>query len=201
MQQLWYCVAHPLTGRYIFKVVFKMSENFLLSNASEAFVLSVTPDWPSIIVTGMIGLGSILTSIAVAYITYSNQKTQNRAKQAELRQEWLKEARDTVSSIISLCHVIKVRCKTDKAFIRGQDYFDLHQELLSYRSKITLMLDSEKESTKNLLSILADLIDSVTKINVERDEMKAYMFAFEELANDILEKAWRDIKRDLGNKI
>ncbi|MCG6354358.1 hypothetical protein K6U69_10285 [Vibrio alginolyticus] len=63
------------------------------------------------------------------------------------------------------------------------------------------MLDSEKESTKNLLSILADLIDSVTKINVERDEMKAYMFAFEELANDILEKAWRDIKRDLGNKI
>ncbi|WP_305814530.1 hypothetical protein [Photobacterium leiognathi] len=73
-----------------------MSEKFLLSNASDAFVLSVNPDWPSIIVTGMIGLGSILTSIAVAYITYSNQKTQNRAKQAELRQEWLKEAREIV---------------------------------------------------------------------------------------------------------
>ncbi|EIO4084154.1 hypothetical protein WOC12_03930 [Vibrio parahaemolyticus] len=178
-----------------------MSENFLLSNASEAFVLSVTPDWPSLIVTGMIGLGSILTSVAVAYITYSNQKTQNRAKQAELRQEWLKEARDTISSITSLCHVIKVRCKVDKTFIRGQDYFDLFQELLSYRSKITLMLDSEKESTKNLLSILADLVDSVAKRNVDKEEMKAYMYAFEELANDILEKAWSDIKRDLGNKI
>ncbi len=41
------------------------------------------------------------------------------------------------------CHK-KVRCKADKSFIRSQDYFDLHQELLSYRSKITLMLDSEK---------------------------------------------------------
>ena len=178
-----------------------MSENLLLSNASEALVLSITPDWPSIIVTGMIGLGSILTSIAVAYVTYSNQKTQNRAKQAELRQEWLKEARDTISSIISLCHVIKVRCKADKSFVRGQDYFDLHQELLSYRSKITLMLDPKKESTQILLAILADLIGTVTKINAERDEMKAYMYVFEDLANGILEQAWQDIRRDLGNKI
>lgn len=172
----------------------------LIHNANEALTLSITPDWPSIIVTGMIGIGSIFTSIAVAWITYSNQKTQNKAKQAELRQEWLSEARSTISLIVSLCHVIKVRLKSDNTFFKTPEYYMLHQELFSCRSKIILMLDSKKESTINLSSILEDLIRSVTNRSVDRNEMKAYMKAFEDLARNILEEAWVQIRRDLGTK-
>jgi hypothetical protein len=173
----------------------------LIQNAGDALTLSITPDWPSIMVTGMIGIGSIFTSIAVAWITYSNQRTQNRVKQAELRQEWLSEARATISSIVSLCHVIKVRSKTDKEFLKSSESYTLHQELFVYRSKITLMLDAKKPSTVSLLAILEDLIKSVTTRSVERDDMKSYMYAFEALAGQILEEAWTQIRKDLGTKI
>ncbi|MFA0497907.1 hypothetical protein AB4496_03465, partial [Vibrio sp. 10N.222.46.A1] len=47
------------------------------AGASE-FLVSISPHYPSIIITALIGIGSIFTSAAVVYITRKNQESQNK---------------------------------------------------------------------------------------------------------------------------
>lgn len=61
------------------------NEKFILSTGGEEILLSITPDYHALLVTGAIGLGSILTSIAVVWISRRNQKSQSREKIAETK--------------------------------------------------------------------------------------------------------------------
>ncbi|OCH01866.1 hypothetical protein [Aliivibrio fischeri] len=174
-----------------------MDTNFskiVLENGISEFSLSITPDWPSIIVTGMIGLGSIFTSIAVARISKNNQIIQNKAKKAELRQVWINELRGEVSNFISICIILKLRFASNPEFSKSDELFPLLQQLFQYRAKIRLMLDPQKSYTIILNSLLDDVYKSVNSLDVNAKDFSAYLNAFQEQVALVLEKAWCDIK-------
>ncbi|ANR89068.1 hypothetical protein BBB50_15440 [Vibrio cholerae 2740-80] len=175
------------------------SEKLILSSGSEHILMSISPDWPSIIVTGLIGIGSILTSIAVVKISRRNQKSQNKEKVAELRQQWLSELRDSMSKFVSIAGIISIRSKVAKDYHLTIEASEHHQNLLFYRTKIMLMLDVNKEYTPILKSLIEEVVENMTK--PEHDsviETRAFCQALEEQCQHVLEKAWLDIKEDLA---
>ncbi|HDY7912173.1 TPA: hypothetical protein ACGUXQ_002426 [Vibrio vulnificus] len=175
------------------------AEKLILSSGSEHILMSMSPDWPSIIVTGLIGLGSILTSIAVVKISRRNQQSQSKEKVAELRQLWLSELRDNMSKFVSIASIISVRSKIVKNYHLTVEATEHYQNLFLYKTKIMLMLDANKEYTLILKSLIDDVIDNMGKSDHESvTDTSVFCQTLEEQCQKILEKAWLDIKEDLA---
>ncbi|OXX31011.1 hypothetical protein [Vibrio sp. V04_P4A5T148] len=173
------------------------TEKLVLSSEGQEFLLSISPDWPMIIITGLIGIGSIFTSIVVGRITKQNQLSQNLAKKAQLRQAWITELREHISQFISLASTIKLRRSQDDDFYSSEKFYEYHSQLIASRTRIHLMLDANKEYTKILKSLIKDYYqETVTKDGVAKD-VGSYRKALEEQTQIVLEKAWLDIKSEL----
>ncbi|GIB53764.1 hypothetical protein VCSRO187_3618 [Vibrio cholerae] len=175
------------------------NEKFILSTGGEEILLSITPDYDALLVTGAIGLGSILTSIAVVWISRRNQKSQSREKIAELRQAWIADLRENMSQFISIAYFVAVNGRQDKDYHLTDDANENYRALFYYRSKILLMLDAEKEYTKILKSLMQDVTSNVGKKDTESlKNLGSYAKALEQQCQSVLEKAWNDIKSDLA---
>ncbi|HHK8432817.1 TPA: hypothetical protein ACQYBF_004576 [Vibrio parahaemolyticus] len=162
----------------------------------EPISLSISTDWPTVIVTGAIGLGSIMTSIAVVFITYVNQKNQSKAKSAELRYEWINELRSNVSEFISISSVIQIRLSVDDKYILTDDFYNKLRVLATYKSKIHLMLDSDKEKYQEINNIVIEIM-AVTNNSEEIARSRELCEDLEVKVNSILEEAWCNIKHKL----
>ncbi len=175
------------------------ADKLILSSGSEQLLLSISPDWPSILVTGLIGLGSILTSIAVVKISRRNQKSQSNEKVAELRQQWLVDLRNSLSKFISIASILSVRSKVEKNYHASDEATAHYQELFFYKTKILLMLDDKKDYTLILKSLINDVAATTLKKDQESvKDIGNLSRALEEQAQKVLEKAWLDIKKDLA---
>ncbi|WP_394626678.1 hypothetical protein [Vibrio alginolyticus] len=162
----------------------------------EPISLSISTDWPTVIVTGAIGIGSILTSIAVVCITYMNQKSQSKAKSAELRYEWINELRSNVSEFISISSVIQIRLSGDKKYILKDDFYSQLCVLATYKSKIHLMLNPKKEEYLEINDIVVEIM-AITNNPEKIDESRKLCEGLEVKVNSVLEDAWCNIKHKL----
>ncbi|MFQ2069952.1 hypothetical protein ACK35S_12905 [Aeromonas veronii] len=169
----------------------------VLSSEGQEFLLSISPDWPMIITTGLIGIGSIFTSIVVGRISKQNQQSQNLAKKAELRQVWITELRDYISQFVSLAATIRVRRNIDSNFSSSDDFYEYHTQLIASRTRIHLMLDANKEYTKIIKALILDLYKEAVTDDGVIENVGAYLKALEEQSQIVLEKAWSDIKSEL----
>ncbi|NQZ94067.1 MAG: hypothetical protein HRT97_17210 [Moritella sp.] len=162
----------------------------------EPLYLSISTDWPTLMVTGAIGLGSIMTSIAVVCISSVNQKTQNKAKSAELRYQWINDLRTNVSEFISISSVIQIRVAVEKGYIVEADFYNNLRILATYKSKIHLMLGSDKLKYSEINDIVVEIMgifDDPYKIGRSRDLCEE----LESKVNTVLEEAWCNIKHKL----
>ena len=172
-------------------------DKLVLSSEGQEFLLSISPDWPMIITTGLIGIGSIFTSIVVGRISKQNQQSQNLAKKAELRQVWITELRDYISQFVSLAATIRVRRNIDSNFSSSDDFYEYHTQLIASRTRIHLMLDANKEYTKIIKALILDLYKEAVTDDGVIENVGAYLKALEEQSQIVLEKAWSDIKSEL----
>ena len=156
--------------------------------------ISASTDWPTVLV----GCGSVLTGLAVAYISKSNQIAQSKAKTAELRQRWLEELRQNFACFISYCGIIQVRNEMNNNFVYSPEGLELAKEIACLESTIKLMLDVKKDYTANIFALMTDMTDIVFDPEKGNDFHK-YSDALTEQANLALEKSWQDIRRDLEN--
>lgn len=160
--------------------------------------LSASTDWPTVLVTGAIGIGSILTSIAVAWITHNNQIIQNKSKIAELRQRWLESLRQEIATYSSLCLIIAANYHLNDKFYKTSECSGLFRELYASHSNLVLMMEQGKDYTIIIRSMMDDIRQSLdSKDTNKMQDLKALIDALNEQANVLLEKAWSDIKCDL----
>ena len=160
--------------------------------------LSATTDWPTVLVTGAIGIGSIMTSIAVAWITHNNQMVQNKSKVAELRQKWLEALRQEIAEYSSLCLIIGANYHLNEKFFKTPECSQLFRELYASHSNLVLMMEQDKDYTLIIRSMMDDIRQSLdSKESNKMLDLNAMVGALNEQANSLLEKAWKDIKRDL----
>ncbi|EPP4090591.1 hypothetical protein K6U64_17395 [Vibrio vulnificus] len=167
------------------------------SDSLGKLALSMAPDWPMITLTAIVGLTSYLTSKALIRVTKQNQKSTSKIKQAEIRQDWQKELRDSISKLIAATIVVRSKNRQSANFANTQDYYVCWEKILVLQSQIKLLLTNDKTESKSLVSLVDDLIEHAADSKLSVDDFAAYSNAVEEMAKKVLETAWEQIKGDL----
>ncbi|EID0694582.1 hypothetical protein JKP11_20750 [Vibrio vulnificus] len=170
--------------------------NAPIDPAASEFLISISPHYPTIAITALIGIGSIFTSAAVVYITRKNQESQNRAKLSELRYEWLKEFRETASEFIGVCTHIK-SCFNNNSFEKGQFDF-LQMQAYSLRSRLILMLDTDTEVKLIIESLTQDLIVSAIDTDVNDKDYLSYLDQNREQFIEVANQFWSQVQVELN---
>ncbi|WP_423252377.1 hypothetical protein [Vibrio vulnificus] len=192
--------THPLTQRYVYEENMEQTTVLIGNTASDSLgklALSMAPDWPMITLTAIVGLTSYLTSKALIRVTKQNQKSTSKIKQAEIRQDWQKELRDSISKLIAATIVVRSKNRQSANFANTQDYYVCWEKILVLQSQIKLLLTNDKTESKSLVSLVDDLIEHAADSKLSVDDFAAYSNAVEEMAKKVLETAWEQIKGDL----
>ena len=174
------------------------SKSEILINPQPLKLVVDTPtDWPTVIATGLIGIGSIVTSGILARITYINQKSQIRAGTASFRQKWLEELRETTSEFLATAANIKLETLYDTDYFRSEKSNGEYSKLIRLQSKIELMLDKKQSYSQKVEDYLDAIVESLEN---DRHKFDENLNKLHNIMRDILEKAWTDIKNDLKGK-
>ncbi|KQB07037.1 hypothetical protein XV93_04470 [Vibrio metoecus] len=155
--------------------------------------VSSSTDWPTVLV----GLGTVCTTFVIAYITRSNQKSQSKAKAAELKNKWLEDLRLNFAEFLSQSSILRFRMDLDENFHISNEGIELAQNISRYVVTIKLMLNKESEECKIIESLMDDCMSTMLQPNMNA-EYVSFANAIEDQANKILDTAWNSIKQELG---
>ena len=154
-------------------------------------------DWPTVIATLAVGLGSILTSLVVGYLSHQNQKAQVRSSIASLRSTWIKELRQLTGEFIGLASRIGRALQSESSYLDSQTGRQELSKLFEVTSQIELMLDPKKPETKETSAKMRAMVDSLHQ--GEFNKANTLLNQFKDQLSAILEKGWSDVKEDLRN--
>ncbi|WP_141689867.1 MULTISPECIES: hypothetical protein [Aeromonas] len=150
--------------------------------------VETSTDWPIVIATLIVGIGSILTTCFVARISYINQRVQISSNIATFRQKWQEELRNTTAEYFSHASQIYHNKTENGLSISPAD----NGELTRLHAKLELLFDKEKYKD------IESLIERVTNLAISgSDGFYAELNSLHYAINIVLEKAWGDIKNDL----
>lgn len=154
-------------------------------------------DWPSVIATLTVGLGSILTSLVIGYLSHQNQKAQVRSSIASLRSTWIKELRQLTGEFIGLASRISCAPQSKPSHLDSQEARQELSKLFQVASQIELMLDPQKQQTRDASYNMSEIVKSLHQ--GEFSKADTLLNAFKDNLSAILEKGWSDVKEDLRN--
>ena len=163
---------------------------------AEPIMLSISPDWPSIIVTGAIGIGSILTSIAVVWVTRVNQKSQGKAKLAEIRKGDLTELKSTAAEFIGVCTNIR-SCHMNNSFT-GNEFDQLQTKAYTLQANIFLSIKLDTQLGKDIKRLTTKIIDESSNFKVENEIYLELLSKLNAKFKLVLDERWVEIKSALN---
>jgi len=161
------------------------------------FAISVAPDWPMILLTGLVGLTSLFTSWALIKVTKQNQLSISNNKQAEMRLEWLDHLRTSISEVVALCLITNSKVREVASYRNSEQYFSDWQKILTLLSKIKLLLTNGKTESKVLYALIEDMVAEAIDIKSNSSDFVAFSCAVEDISVSLIEKTWEQIKLDL----
>lgn len=161
-----------------------------LSGISQPFKVEVdTPtDWPSVTATLLVG-------VAVAYFAWVSQRSQIRSSTAGYRHTWLQALRDAVLKFIAATSEINYKLKADPQFSAKPESDEIFRQLVTAQGAIHLMLDKKKRYTVEIEQAMLEVRNAIRAVDEDRIERAVVQFTNK--AQEVLELAWQDMRRDL----
>lgn len=147
-------------------------------------------DWPAVI-------ASLVVGAAIAWFAMKSQQNQTKANVANFRHDWQNNLRTKISEFISKVALIHFRLNSDPQFLNKPDSDNIFSELIFIQSNIELLLDSKKKSSLELTRTMEEIVQ---KLKHGEDSLEALLNSLNRQANEVLEKAWQTIRKDLGVK-
>ncbi|MEG9622081.1 hypothetical protein [Pseudomonas guariconensis] len=147
-------------------------------------------DWPAVI-------ASLIVGAAIAWFAMKSQQNQTKANVANFRHDWQNNLRTKISEFISKVALIHFRLNSDPQFLNKPDSDHIFSELIFIQSNIELLLDSKKNSSLELTRTMEEIVQ---KLKDGEDSLEALLNSLNRQANEVLEKAWQTIRKDLGVK-
>lgn len=145
-------------------------------------------DWPSVTATFAVG-------VAIAWFAYNTQKSQIRSSAANFRHTWQNDLRSNLAQFMSKIFLIHANIRKDPDFFSKPESDKLYSEILLVQATVELMLDSTKNYTKELTRLMEETIQTAKKTP---DKLNYVVHELNKKANEVLELAWQDIRKDLG---
>lgn len=175
------------------------SSNQILVNPQPFKITAETStDWPTVIATILIGVGSILTTIFVAWTAKISQRSQVRAAVANFRHGWQEKLRSTIARFIAITARIHYELQNNPDYLNSSESNREYSDLIENQISIKLMLDPVKDYSKEINITIEKIIKSLKS----RDsiELNILVEKLTDTSSNLFEKAWQDIKNDLGAK-
>lgn len=160
--------------------------------------LENSTDWPTVVATLAVGVGSIMTSLIVGWLSVVNQRTQVQSNIANFRHAWIQELRQFASRFISIAAKIKYQIQHDAKYLESERSNQIFSDLMETNAHIILMLDPKKDFAAELSNMMSDIINGLREADHGKIDQRVHDFALK--SNEVLELGWQDIKRDLRNK-
>ncbi|EIO5090086.1 hypothetical protein LQN34_003540 [Vibrio cholerae] len=140
-------------------------ENILLSNAfvdgkQQSFLINVATDETAVYATALVGIGSVLVSLALVWVTWKNQKSLNSLQYLNTKLAHLDKLQDIGAKFLSFSVHVGNLIRQGEA-ISSPVVLQNHSEMLFYQSSLVLMLPTSDEN-KTLVSLLGDIANKVT---------------------------------------
>jgi len=155
-------------------------------------------DWPTIFV----GAGSVLTALAVAYITRVNQKAQSRATIAGIRDSWIRDLRQACTDFGTVAAEFVV-LTAQKDAVTEEKVATLITRLHTAQTLVELMIDTGNPDKQEKLRE-RELIESMQAIlqffQDKGSNGEGILSRFTTAARLVLEDAWDDVKQDVYGK-
>jgi hypothetical protein len=149
-----------------------------------------------------IGLGSILSSMVIAYFSFRAQKNQIKANISNLRHHWMNEVRSCSSEMVQIFSALINELATNKGFRSNPRYQELIDRGLMLQIKLNLLLTKDAPLARGIIDSSGEILIDIRKLQAGTSPV--FMFArlgqLEDMLKDQLENAWRDIKLDYGVK-
>ncbi len=200
LRRLGHCVLHTLIGRYVYEGNMEQTTVFIANATSESLgklALSMAPDWPMIVLTAIVGLTSFATSRALIKVTKQNQQSTSRIKQAEIRQDWQRELRKSISELIAATAIAKAKSSEVVDFNKSPEYYICWERILVLQSHTSLLLTNNKVESTGLVSLIDDLVEHAIDSDLSMSDFASYSNAVEKVTKSLLETTWDQIKNDL----
>ncbi len=157
--------------------------------------VETSTDWPTVTATFLVGIGSILITSMVGWLSFSTQRMQIRSNIANFRNKWGEDLREASAQFFALITLIKFEIDQDPQYLSKKDSNKLFSDLITAQAKIGLMLDKKQPYTEKITDLLNRSFDYL-KANKET-ELTTAINDLHSAMNDVLEKTWGDIKEDL----
>ncbi|MGH2421163.1 hypothetical protein ACRCF9_11700 [Pseudomonas canadensis] len=165
------------------------TQSFTLSD-NQKFVIKLESDtdWPSVIATFVVG-------VAIAWFAYNTQKSQIRSSVANFRHDWQNNLRSKIAEFMSKIYLLQAAAHENTKHSSSSEYTKLYSEILLIQATVELMLDLKKDYTKDLTRLMEDTIKIAKS---DPSELNRIVHELNLKANEVLEQAWQDIRKDLG---
>lgn len=185
-----------------------MAANSAAQSASQAVVMiepqplklkiESSTDWPTVVATSLVGIGSILTTLFVGRLTYVNQRIQIQSATANFRNNWQIDLREAAAKFLSLLATINWEIESNPNFLAGSESNKIFGELIEKQSIIELMLDPTKSYAIEIRHLAGELMDLLRQKDIEKMSIVANKLI--DKVNYVLEQTWVDIQKDLNGK-
>lgn len=184
----------------------KTSQTIIVDPQPLKLNIDTSTDWPTI----MVGFGSILSSLLVAYLTYINQKNQvetqkiqieaqrNQVKSAtaNFRANWQISLRESIAKFLSTVAEISYEIEINQDYLDTPESNKLFSILVEKQAVIKLMLDPNKDYSTVIKDLMENLVDAARRKDL--DSMNGLIKKLIEQSAKLLEKTWQDIQKDLS---
>jgi hypothetical protein len=149
------------------------------------------------IATGTLGL---LVAALAAWFTLSVQRNQIQANVSNLRHHWMSELRACGSEFLQMVSLLINNLNSIEGYKGSDDYVSVYTKVVILQAKIELLLSRDDATSEKLRSKVAVLLTKVKRVKFnERDPgIFKTMAELRDLFRAELEKAWTDVKNDLG---
>ncbi len=134
--------------------------NQVVGDELQGFVINVATDIVAVSATALVGLGSVLVSLALVYVTRKNQKSQNEIHSSNLAMaHWENVQRNTARYLSSVSNVGMV-IRNHKGSDMPPNLSELYSDMMENSLNVTLLLPNSDQG-KVLNRLIADLNKSV----------------------------------------
>lgn len=152
-------------------------------------------DWPAVLLPFVLGA-------AAFYFTTTNQKQQIRSSTASYRNEWLKDVREAAIEFSSVASEFQLRVMADPNFelAHPDEARAMLTRMIKAQSTLVLMLDVNQDYKKPIVKLMDFVVLNIGQSGAPMIEAGKAILEFGKQTHLVLEKAWQDIRRDLGHQ-
>lgn len=154
-------------------------------------------DWPVVGASVFVGIMGGVVSYVAAKIARRALKEQTRGVTANIRKEWQAELRRQIARYMSLTAHIHFSLELDKDYTSKEASFQAMCDVLEAQTTIEMMLDPNKPTSPRIIEHMEEISRLIAAREVDKLDDAAGRFM--KTATEVLEQAWKDIRRDLGH--